>query len=180
MSREAISFETHDISALARSLRGQLAGRATAPGHVEMLNMLARAAGHRNFQHLRAQAGARNGLAAAAVPAESVDHLLVERTARHFDRAGRLIRWPSRASQQALCLWALWARMPQRRILSERAVNDLLKAQHLFGDHAILRRSLCDRALLSRTIDGTEYRRVERPPTAEAAALIRHLKPRLG
>jgi hypothetical protein len=39
----------------------------------------------------------------------------------------------------------------------------------------LLRRELCDHDLLTRTADGRQYRRVERPPSPEALALIRHL-----
>jgi len=51
--------------------------------------------------------------------------------------------------------------------------------RHGGGDHAILRRSLCDGGLVSRTRDGRVYRRVERRPPPEAAALICHLKARV-
>lgn len=56
MTRTPLPYSAGDISALARSLRTQLAARQGMPGHVELLNMLAKAAGHRNFQHFRAQA----------------------------------------------------------------------------------------------------------------------------
>jgi Uncharacterized protein conserved in bacteria (DUF2087) len=54
-------------------------------------------------------------------------------------------------------------------------LNRNIRANHLFGDYALLRRELCDRGLVSRTADGREYRRVERPPSPEGLALIRHL-----
>jgi hypothetical protein len=181
VSRTPIAFAAPDISAVARSLRSQLAGREAPPGHVELLNMLARSTGHRNFQHFRAQSLARDRLAADAAPAEAaVDHRLVERVAGHFDREGRMLRWPGRTSHQQLCLWWLWAGFPAGRSLCEAEVNAHLKARHLFGDHAILRRSLCDAGLLARTPDGRVYRRVERRPPPEATALIRHLKARAG
>ena len=44
MPRTFLPYSVDDISALARSLREQLAARTEPPGHVEMLNMLARAA----------------------------------------------------------------------------------------------------------------------------------------
>lgn len=169
MSRQTIPFATADISALAKSLRGQLAARPAAPSHVEMLNILARAGGFRNFQHLRAQAKP-----VEAAPA--VDQSLVERAAGCFDASGRMARWPAKTSHQELCLWVLWAGLPSERTMTEAEVNDRLKAAHLFGDHAILRRSLCNSRLLWRTQDGREYRRVERAPTPEALALIRRVR----
>lgn len=177
MTRSALPFHTPDISALARSLHGQLAGNP-APGHVEMLNMLARAGGYRNFQHFRAQSAARDRLDAPAVPPhppEPVDYVKVRRLLRFFDDAGRLIRWPPKRSYQELCLWVLWSKLPARRVFNELEVNGLLKPLHLFGDHALLRRWLCDYGMMTRTVDGGEYRRVEQKPPADAAALIRQL-----
>jgi hypothetical protein len=182
VSRTPIAFVSPDISALAKSLRTQLAGRDGLPGHVEILNMLARSTGHRNFQHLRAESLARDRLAADVLPLVEApaDLRLVERVAGHFDREGRMLRWPGRTGHQQLCLWWLWAGFPAGRDLAEREVNAHLRERHLFGDHAILRRSLCDARLLSRTRDGRVYRRIERPPPPEPAALIRHLKARAG
>jgi hypothetical protein len=177
MSRQELPFVTSDISALARSLRRQLAATGQMPGHVELLNMLVRATGHRNFQHFRAAASARERLSQTEEVAQ-VDHLLVERTARHFDAEGRLIRWPAKPSQAELCLWVLWAGIPADRDFTERDVNEWLNSRHLFGDYALLRRALCSFGLVYRTNDGRVYRRIERQPPADALALIRHVKPR--
>lgn len=173
MSRVTIPFAAADISALAKSLRGQLAAREASPSHVEMLNMLARATGHRNFQQLRASAGdSPEPPPDTAPPAPVADLVLVNRVAGHFDAEGRMVRWPGKTSHQELCLWALWAHIPGRRPLTEPEVNAAINAWHLFGDHAILRRCLCNSGLLARTQDCREYRRVERRPPPEAAALI--------
>lgn len=177
MPRDLIPFATPDVSALAKSLRAQLAGRTALPSHVELLNMLARASGHRNFQHLRA----RRTDAPAAESAEPADEGVVSRAAGFFDADGRLTSWPAKTNLQALCLWALWSRLPAERVMTEREVSAEIGALHLFGDHAIIRRTLCQMRLLSRTTDGREYRRVERAPTPDAAALIRRLgRPALG
>ena len=66
MTRPVFPFFASDISALARSLHNQLAGSGRIPGHVELLNMLARAVGSRNFQHFRAQIVAEKRLLAPA------------------------------------------------------------------------------------------------------------------
>jgi len=176
MSRNVIPFTTADISALAKSLRAQLAARATSPSHVEMLNMLARATGHRNFQQLRAQgSGPADRPVVNEAPNRGADPAHVSRVAGHFDADARMVRWPSKTNHQELCLWVLWSQMPSRRTFTELEVNALIRAKHLFGDHAILRRSLCNSRLLSRTPDGREYRRIEREPPPEAAALIRRV-----
>jgi hypothetical protein len=178
MSRTYIPFSTGDISALARSLREQLSQNGGHPGHVELLNMLARAAGHRNFQSLRAQEAARSQLDAPKPAPKPVDFVLVQRLARCFDSQGRLAVWPAKPSIQKVCLWVLWSKLPSRRSLTEEELNRRLRASHLFGDHALLRRELCDQDLVKRTADGRQYRRVERQPSAEGLALIRYVAAR--
>lgn len=176
MSRTSLPFQAADIAAIARSLHSQLAGRTDPPGHVELLNMLARATGHRNYQHFRAGYLASQRLATPPAVPEPVDHVRVARIARLFDAHGRLMRWPSKASHRDACLWPLWAAIPARKTFHEREVNAILSARHVFGDHVLLRRALCDAGLLDRTPDGSVYLRRERRPPAEALALIRHLK----
>ncbi|QFU16589.1 DUF2087 domain-containing protein [Microvirga thermotolerans] len=180
MSRTALPFHSRDISALARSLRQQLAAHKALPGHVEMLNMLARSVGHRNFQQLRAQAEAHARLSEPPPAEEPVDFRRLERLARCYDSEGRLRRWPARNGERLVALWVLWSRLPARETMSEREVNERLQAMHGFGDHALLRRELCDLGLMARTRDGRVYRRVERPMPAEAKALVRALKRRGG
>lgn len=181
MSRTQIAFAASDISALAKSLREQLAGRTTPPGHVELLNMLARAAGHRNYQQLRAAALGQPAPTAAepdtllAPAPEPVDTRRVEQALRHFDALGLLLRWPARTPLQQLCLEALWAAIPAGRSLDELAINALLRTRHSFGDPALLRRALWAAGLLWRTRDGRDYRRIEREPTPEGRALIARL-----
>ena len=171
MSKLHVPFATPDTTALARSLRMQLAQLDHAPTHVEMLNMLARANGHANFQHLRADAEARSRLT-TAVPADPVDHARVEKVLRHFDDNGTMVRWPGRTNHQTLCLWVIWSRIPAEQPFSEREINQFIIAGHSFGDHAILRRSLVDAHMLARTSDGKRYRRIEKKPDPDALALL--------
>jgi len=180
MSRSVFPFVAKDVSALARSLNRELEACDGKPGHVQLLNMLTRSVGYQNFQHFRAQAEAQERLEREPPPPDPIDHLRVERVIRHFDEAGRLIRWPSRVNQQELCLWALWSRIAPGCSYAERQISDLLKRHHLFGDHALLRRALYEYRLVSRTLDGGEYRRVEQRPTPDAVALIRLIERRSG
>lgn len=188
MSRTPLPYSAGDISALARSLRAQLAEKPEPPGHVAWLNMLAKAAGFRNFQHFEAQAPlppsqpAPEPMATAPAsppeppaPAPVVDLARIQKVARCFDAAGLLQRWPSKLGEQRLCLWVMWSRIAGSTVMNEKQVNQVLNTHHRFGDHALLRRDLCDLGLMKRTPDGREYRRVERQPPAEALALIRHL-----
>ncbi|SDJ55144.1 hypothetical protein SAMN04487993_10459 [Salipiger marinus] len=54
----------------------------------------------------------------------------------------------------------------------------MLCAEHLFEDPATLRRTMISCGLLTRRPDGSDYRRREQKPPAEAKALIRALGPR--
>ena len=172
MPKVVLPFEVADISALARSLRDQLDKLGHAPSHVEMLNLLTRSVGFRNFQHFRADAAARQRLPVAGEQTVLPNHARVEKAARHFDRYGRLADWPAKTNLQELCLWLIWSRMPANRTFGEREIGDFLDQQHTFGDRALLRRALYDFGLVHRTRDGSEYRRMKRKPPAELRALI--------
>jgi hypothetical protein len=175
MTRQTHSLALPDISAAARSLARDLAA-TPEPGHLSLMNMLARAAGFRNFQHLKASATAADRIAAPAAPMP--DQIRVAQALNHFDAAGRLKTWPAKTWLQKLCLWALWARLPDHVLLTERQFSEILNALHLFGDAALLRRTLWEMALITRTEDCRDYRRAEQPPPPEALALIRALNGR--
>lgn len=180
MSRSALPFYAEDISAFARSLNAQLDACDHKPGHLELLNMLARSAGFRNFQHFRAQLDARERLDQPQAVAAPVDYQLVQTLTKYFDTNGRLARWPGKFSHREPCVWALWSRLFPRQAYTEQRINDFLKASHTFGDHVLLRRQLIDLGLVTRTADGREYRRVERRPAAEIVELIRVVTKRVA
>ena len=176
MPRTLITYEVADVSAAAKSLRAQLGKLERPPTHVELLNMLARAAGYRNFQHFRAEATARQRLGSAGEPPVNLG--LIEKAARHFDAAGRLQRWPARESQAVLCLFVLWSRIPRGESFTEREISELLDEWHTFGDHALMRRALVDYGLMSRTLDGRKYVRISQEPPAELEPLLARLAAR--
>jgi hypothetical protein len=175
MTRPVFPFYASDISALARSLHTQLVGCDHNPGHVELLNMLARAVGSRNFQHFRAQSVAEQRLLSPREASAPTDYVELQRLSRYFDVNRRLIRWPTKFSHQEPCLWVLWSRLPARKTLSEQEMNRWLLANHRFEDPALLRREMKERRMVTRTPDGREYRRVERKPPHLALTLIRFL-----
>src|SRR5262245_8687124 len=185
MPRLLLPFHSDDISALARSLKSQLAELGSPPSHLQLLNMLARASGSRNFQQSRVTRVVRKtepAPAASAKPAgamaghEEIAPVRVQKLLRVFDREGRLLRWPPKRSQQQLCLWVLWSRVPPGQVIAERELNALLNMNHHFGDHALLRRWMCDYGMMTRTADGREYRRVEQHPPAERREPMRQLR----
>ncbi|HXS81801.1 MAG TPA: DUF2087 domain-containing protein [Methylomirabilota bacterium] len=175
MPREAVSFVVPDLSVFARSLARALAEREDAkqPGHVEMLNLIARAAGHRNVQALQA------ALKAPAAPLAAEDREPptpltdgARRTLKQFDSRGRLVRLPSKFSILKLALWILWTRFDSRRVYTEKEVNAVLMEANAFGDHVTLRRELVEQHLLTRKSDCSEYRKLPARPDAEARALL--------
>lgn len=175
MTKDSLILPVADLSAFARALARQFS--PDAPSHLTLMNMLARAAGFRNLQHLRAAQNAGTRLANTPPP-EVVDHGQVTRALAQFDAAGILRQWPARRAVQVLCLWALWARLPSDQSQTERQISAALNALHGFGDAAILRRDMVALKLLSRTADGSDYRRLECRPPPEARALIRQLASR--
>lgn len=175
MSKDPIPLTTPDISRFAKSLTQQLQSNSD-PSHLTVLNMVARAAGFRNYQHLRAANAAQNRLA-RDLSDHAPDFRLVEKALNQFDAQGRLIRWPSRRAVQDICLWALWSRIPTGQKLNERQLSARLNDLHLFQDAAILRRSLVCMGLMTRNSDGSEYQRIEQRPPPEAVEIIQRLKP---
>ena len=91
MSRTAIPLQADDVSNLAKALRAQLLARGEVPSHLEILNMLARAAGRRNFQHLRAEALQASPPSEPVRAVEAPDLRRIERVERCFS-GGRLLR----------------------------------------------------------------------------------------
>lgn len=176
MSRVVHPFHVADISALAKAIGRELGPLPEKPGHVELLNILSRSAGYRNFQHFRASMAAQTRLSTPAPPEVNVDFRLVEAVKRCFDDKGVLLRWPSKTSHQRLSLWRLWTAFPSDCDLEEKQVNELLKRHNGFGDHVLLRREMVNNRLLSRSQDCRLYRRIEQRPPPEALALLAYAK----
>lgn len=177
MPRESFPFVVDDLSTFAKSLRAQLLKYESSqpPGHQTLLNMLARAAGHRNLQTLQARPPAPPPVAAPAA-AEHSD--IVRRTLRLFDERGRLTRLPVKRSLQLMALWGLWMRFDGKRPYREREVNQILTAWHCFGDYCTLRRDLVTQKLMARTADSSVYTKLPARPDADAMALMRALRER--
>jgi hypothetical protein len=178
MTREAIPLVVPDIGTYARALGRSLAERHTdnpaPPGHVELLNLLARAAGHRSYQGLRASTRLP-GVAAAldAAPAAQALTPAARKALTQFDALGRMVRWPRKFSVQRLALWVLWTRFEGKRVYTEREVNEVIKRWHTWGDHVTLRRELINHRLMTRKSDGSEYRKLSARPDDEARWLLR-------
>ena len=200
MTRTALPYSAPDLSALARLLERAILDHQTThgrlPGHVEMMNLLARGAGHRNLQALRAttestpppmstaQIAADPWFDAPSIaePAEAPPPKApalsahAKKALEHFDASGRLERWPLKLSVQRLAMWVLWTRLDARRVYTEPEVNRILKGWHLYGDHVTLRRELIDHRLMVRKSDCSEYRKLPLEPDDEVRGLLQALR----
>ena len=175
MPRIPVPYAAADISSLAKTLKAALderheAGRAP-PSHVELLNLLARAAGVRNFQTLKA-APPKAAPAPEVAPAPAELSATARKALIQFDEAGRLVRLPNKFSVQQVVMWVLWTRFAARRDYTEKEVNAILNAQHTFGDPATLRRELVNMKLLGRESDCSRYWKEPRRPDADTRAFL--------
>lgn len=193
MTKELFALHIADVSAFTRSLVAALATRhvdkPAPPGQVELLNLIARAQGQRNWQALRqalrqspavppvlAAAGSGTTPEAAGPATHDTPAAALSDNARkalaHFDEQGRLMRWPVKFSVQKLVMWVLWTRFDAKRSYTESEVNAVLKAANLFFDHVTLRRELINHRLMSRQPDCSDYRKLPARPGDEARALL--------
>ena len=163
MTRDVIRLSIADVSHFTKALRASL---PNPPSHVEMLNLVARASGFKNFQHLRA----------TNTPEPQVDQRKLDRALRNFDDKGRFSNWPAKTSMQHLCLWAVWALLPAKVTLNEREISSVINENTVVSDAAQIRRSLVETKLLTRNKDGSRYHRIEQPVPPEARALISALR----
>jgi hypothetical protein len=167
MTRTLVPLAAPDVSAFAKSLKRlleerQLAGKPAAPSHLEMLNLIARAAGVRNFSTLKAAAEKpKPGLTPTARKA------LIQ-----FDDDGRLVRLAHKLSVQQMTVWALWTQFAAKRDYTEKEVNAILNAHHTFGDPASLRRELVEMGLLGRLPDCSRYWKEARRPPPDVQAFL--------
>ena len=169
MPRQLIPLAINDLSAFTRTLRHALQQQETVPTHATLLGLVAKAAGYENYQHLKAQ----NTTPPTSQATQSQG---LKRALRVFEN-GVMTRWPKQTSVQAICMWVMWARLPAQTDLTETEVNTILMAHHSFGDHALLRRSLIDHRLVTRTNDGRIYRRIEQAPSDDGATIIAAQRP---
>ncbi len=193
MTRMLLPLSITDISSFAKKLKTDLDERAdqgqSPPTHLELLNLLARAAGMRNFQTFRASVeGSATALPDADLPppllAPDVEATInygtlsptVRKTLMQFDTAGRLVRLPNKFSVQQMAMWWMWTQFAVRRKYTEKEVNQVLNAHHTFGDQATLRRELVNMKLLGRKSDCSEYWKEPVRPSDEVQDFLRALR----
>ena len=190
MTRTLVPLTTPDVSAFAKTLKHLLDGRGAQgkppPTHVELLNLLARSAGLRNFATLKALTAAAPPSPAghdAPQPADTAPpapqdspapaFALARKTLQQFDDTGRLLRLPNKLSVQQMAMWAFWTQFAAHRRYTEKEVNAVVNGLHAFGDQATLRRELVNMKLLGRKSDCSEYWKEPQRPAPEVQAFLR-------
>jgi hypothetical protein len=190
MTRLLVPFSTPDVSAFTKTLKSFLDERHAdgkpLPSQVELLNLLARAAGMRNFATLKksvqtalrsGEAPQTKGISVHSAPAGAVNLSAMSATVRkalvQFDDSGRLVRLPNKLSVQQMTMWALWTQFAANRKYTEKEVNAIVNAFHTFGDQATLRRELVNMKLLGRKSDCSEYWKEPHRPSEEVQDFVR-------
>jgi hypothetical protein len=181
MPKTLFPFYSPDVSALAKALSDLQQTRAetksSPPTHLEMLNLLAKATGARNFQAWRAHA--ESATPVQAVPTEQPISPQIEKALRVFDEQARMTRWPVARPIQRMCTWYMWSKFEKRRSYGEREVNALLTPWTTFQAHVTMRRELINDGLVTREIDGSNYQRVDCVPPPEARQFLNILSARV-
>jgi hypothetical protein len=190
MTRLLVPLSTPDVSAFTKTLKSFLDERhadgKAPPSHVELLNLLARAAGMRNFATLKKVAQAappsdkvqptritsENNEAVNAVNLASMS-ATVRKALIQFDDTGRLVRLPNKLSVQQMTMWALWTQFAANRKYTEKEINAIVNGFHTFGDQATLRRELVNMKLLGRKSDCSEYWKEPHRPSDEVQDFLR-------
>lgn len=180
MSRMLLPLSIADVSSFAKNLKNYLNERHaeghSPPSHLELLNLLARAAGLRNYQTLRATA-AGNVPNPDTAPVKSAPlSPTARKTLIQFDAAGRLVRLPNKFSVQQMAMWWMWTHFAPRRKYTEKEVNQVLNAHHTFGDQATLRRELVNMKLQGRKSDCSEYWKEPMRPSADVQEFLRAMR----
>ncbi len=179
MPREATPLVLSDLSAFVRNLGRASNIRQTAepppPGHVELQNLIAPAAGFKNLQALK-------GTPPGPLPARAALRLSenAHRTLMQCDGDGRLVRWLAKFTIQRMAMRVLWTRFEAKRFFTEREVNAIRRTAHAFGDHATLKRELVNHRRLARKSDCSEYRKLPARADDEVRALLTAWRARIA
>lgn len=91
---------------------------------------------------------------------------------KFLDDEGKIKSWPAKRAVQRLIIGYLSEKFDIERIYSEKEVNTIIKKWHTFGDYFILRRGLIEEGFMTRTRDGSEYRRIEVMPPDDQLSSI--------
>lgn len=78
-----------------------------------------------------------------------------------LDAEMKLKVWPSKPDKKQLAIEYLAEKFEYDKEYMEKEVSDIIRANHTFNDHPMLRRELINRKLLERTSNGAKYWRAK-------------------
>ena len=91
---------------------------SASPCHVELQNLVARAAGFRKLQALKSARPEPIRERATLAFTDNAGRALMQ-----FDADDRLVRWPAKFTIQRMAMWVLWTRFEAKRLYPERHVD---------------------------------------------------------
>jgi hypothetical protein len=78
-----------------------------------------------------------------------------------LDNELKLKVWPSKPDKKQAAVEYLASKFEFDKEYLEKEVSEIIRNNHTFNDHPMLRRELIDRRLLARTTNGAKYWRVK-------------------
>lgn len=79
-----------------------------------------------------------------------------------LDKNMKLKVWPSKPDKKQLAMEYLAAKFEFDKEYKEKEVSEIIRNNHTFNDHPMLRRELINRKLLARTANGSKYWKLKR------------------
>ncbi len=83
-----------------------------------------------------------------------------------LDKDGKLKLWPAKQDKKLAAIKYLATKFAVNREYTEKEVNEILRANHTFNDHQLLRRELFEKGFLDRTLNGAKYWKSSKNPAA--------------
>lgn len=79
----------------------------------------------------------------------------------YYDETGRLVQYPSKRPMRILALGKIADQLEAERKYTEKEINDIIRANIVFGDIELVRREMFQYRLVDRTRDGFAYWKAE-------------------
>ncbi len=86
---------------------------------------------------------------------------------KFLDSEGRLTLFPAKKRNKIISLFYLATKFEANVSYTEKQINEIIEANHIFQDKWLLRRELINLGLLCRLTDGSKYWLSEKPPHIE-------------
>ena len=82
---------------------------------------------------------------------------------RFLNEDGQVTVWPKKHADKLAVLEYITEKFAITTVYTEKEINDIIKKWHTFQDWPLLRRGMIDAGMMTRDIEGHEYRRIKKP-----------------